>query len=166
MVRGAARTIGRMRCDPDVERLLGRGGWELDDVQARYRQYPDTFWLPDANDLARLAPSHHVLVTWHERMWLWVEETGEEELVGVLMSLPLSSHTAPTAGARVRFRRTDVIDLELEPPGSMQDELERLARIGFPVCTLEQGLEPVDPTRRRKVSESQQRVCDAAGGQV
>ena len=104
-----------MTLDPDVEALLRRGGWELDDVQARHRAHPDTFELPSAEGLAALRPGRMarlifrlvdqadrvrdrtapyeedgtpVLAMWHERMWLYVEERDGDDLVGILQNVP------------------------------------------------------------------------------
>lgn len=108
--------------------MLRHGGWELDDVQGRHAANPDTFWLPSAADL--------------ERMWLWVETLDGDDIVGVLQNMPLATHTRLVIGARVGLRRTDIIDLELEPPVEMDDAVAAMAEVGFPALAERDVLAP------------------------
>ncbi len=176
-----------MPSDPDlVSRLVRRGGWDLDDAQARHRKNPDTFWLPPADELAKLKPGASVrlifrlldladqvrdriepyaadgspnLVISHERMWLWVERLDGDELVGILMNRPESTHSRLVPGARVRFRRSDVIDLDLEPTTELEDELRTMAEMGYPPLDERQVLEPEDPQRAPTISPKQAEAC-------
>ena len=173
-----------------VERVLAHGGWELDDVQARHAANPDTFRLPSDEELAGLVPGTCArliftitdladpvrdgtepygragrpnLVLGHERMWVWVEQASGETLVGVLQNLPAATHTRLVAGARVSFRRGDVIDVELAPPVTMEDELSAMAAVGFPVLDEAVTLVPEDPNRLPTVAPDQAAVCERFG---
>jgi hypothetical protein len=173
----------------EVERLLGHGGWDLDDAQARHRAAPDTFWLPPAEQLARLDLGSSVRLTFKvldqadpvrdreepyradgrprltlqfERMWLWVERIEGDELVGILKNVPYASHTRLVPGARVRFRRTDVIDLDLDGADA-QEELEAMRRCGFPVLDEAAVFAPEDPARPPSIAPSQAKACQRAG---
>jgi hypothetical protein len=173
-----------------IDDLLSRGGWELDDVQARHAEHPDTFSLPPREELdalrrgclARLifrlvdqadpvrdemAPydgeGRPQLITWCERMLVWVQERDGDDFVGILKHFPVSSHTALIAGSRVRFQARDVIEVDCRPEEPMDSELAILRDVGFPVLELEESLRPVDPARRREVDDEQERVCAAAG---
>ena len=139
--------------------LLGHVGWQLDDAQARHRANPDTFLLPSDDELRRVDVGHAVrlifrladladpirdgtepyssdglvnMVVSHERMWLWVERIEDDTLIGVLQNLPVATHSNLVPGARVRFHRHDVIDVDLEPPVDMDDELAAMSEMGFP----------------------------------
>jgi len=174
----------------DLAGLVAHGGWELDDVQARHRANPDTFWLPPDDELDQLVPGTNArlifrlldqadpvrdgldpyaptgapnLVGAHERMWLWVEQVSDDGLVGVLKNLPVATHTRLVPGARVRFQRHDVIDLDLAVDSSMADELAAMAEIGFPVLDEEVVTAPEDPERRPSIAPSQAEVCQRAG---
>jgi hypothetical protein len=164
-----------------VDGLIARGGWGLDDVQARGRANPDTFWLPPEGDLARIEVGSAVrlifavvdqadtvrdgrspygptgapeLTVHYERMWLWVERLEGDDIVGVLQNVPVATHTRLVPNARVRFRRSDVIDIEHVPPVSMWSEIEALAKIGFP--HLDER-----PVERRASSGWSGRACSA-----
>ena len=159
--------------------LMAHGGWELDDVQARHVANPDKFWLPSAEQLAGLVPGTTArliftlldqadpvcngidpyrpdgtpaLVVSHERMWVWVERLDGDEIIGVLQNLPVATHTRLVPGARVRFRTTDVIDIDLDPPASMEGEVEESLTLA-----------PEDPTRAPSIAPSQADVCARAG---
>lgn len=169
-----------------LDRLLSHGGWELDDAQARHREHPDTFKLPPPELLAKLRPGHSVrlvfalldladvvrdglepysargvprLVVQHERMWLWLEREDGDALVGVLMNTPASTHSRLLPGARVRFQKKDVIDLELEPPVDMRSELKAMEALGFPLLDEAAAREPEDPKRLPTLSADQLEVC-------
>ena len=174
----------------DVGRLLNHGGWELDDVQARRAANPETFWLPDDDLLAGLVPGtcarlifavadqadlvrdriepyddagNPNLVIGHERMWVWVEHVEDESLVGILQNLPVATHTRLVPGARVRFRRRDVIDVDLDPPARMADEVDAMRSLGFPPLPEAEVIAPEDPRRRPSIPPSQAAVCQRAG---
>ncbi len=174
----------------EVARLLGRGGWALDDVQARHAANPDTFWLPSDEQLAALAEGTTVrlifalvdqadrvrdslppyrdngspnLVVHCERMWLWVERVLGDDLIGILQNRPTATHTRLVPGARVRFRRRDVIDLDLEPKVAMRAELDAMAELGFPMLDEEACLAAEDPRRMPTIASSQAEVCAKAG---
>lgn len=177
-----------------MEELIAHGGWRIDDAQARHAASPDTFWLPPADQLSRLAPGASVriifqiadqadpvvdgldpydaagrpnLVVAHERMWLWVESVvgggNEAELVGILMNLPVATHSRLVPGARVRFRPRDVIDLDLDPPMPMRDDLAAMADSGRPVLDLDAATVPEDPLRDPTIAPSQAEVCARFG---
>ncbi|MGV3620670.1 MAG: immunity protein Imm33 domain-containing protein [Archangium sp.] len=170
----------------DLERLLSRGGWELDDAQARARENPKTFKLPSPKVLAKLKPGHSVrlifkvldladmvrdglepysdrgvpqLVIQYERMWLWLEREQGDELVGVLMNTPASTHSRLLPGARVHFAKTDVIDLDLEPPVDMKTELKAMEELGFPLLDEKSVLKAEDPKRLPSISDAQFAIC-------
>lgn len=170
----------------DLERLLARGGWELDDAQARARENPETFKLPSPQVLAKLKPGHSVrlifkvldladmvrdglepysardvpqLVIQYERMWLWLEKAQADELVGVLMNTPASTHSRLLPGARVRFAKTDVIDLDLEPPVDMKTELKAMEELGFPLLDEKSVVKAEDPKRLPSISDAQFAIC-------
>ena len=174
----------------DIAALLARGGWDLGDAQARHRANPDSFWLPPDEELARIAPGSQVrlifrlldqadlvrdgvepygptgapnLTIQFERMWLWVERLDGEALVGILDNLPMATHARLAPGARVRFRRRDVIDLEPAPSTTMEDELKVMASLGFHVLGEQAVLAPEDPHRAPSIAPSQQEACARAG---
>lgn len=173
-----------------VSDLLSRGGWDLDDAQARHAANPETFWLPEPGDLVRLGPGASVrlvfaivdqadpvrdgldpytadgtpnLVVQYERMWLWVEVAEGDDLIGILKNLPVATHTRLVPGARVRFRTSDVIDLELEPPTPMAGELAAMAEAGFPTLAEGEVRRPEDPQRLPSIPPSQAATCRRAG---
>ena len=173
-----------------VDGLIARGGWGLDDVQARGRANPDTFWLPPEEDLARIVVGSAVrlifavvdqadtvrdgrspygptgapeLTVHYERMWLWVERLEGDDIVGVLQNVPVATHTRLVPNARVRFRRSDVIDIQHVPPVSMWSEIEALAKIGFPHLDESAVLRPEDPLRDPSISPTQAEVCRRFG---
>lgn len=110
---------------------------------------------------------HPNLVVAHERMWVWVESvsgTGDDaELIGVLMHMPVATHSRLVPGAQVRFRRGDVIDLDLAPPVEMADELEAMALLGRPRLDLDAVTAPEDPQRDPTIAPSQAEVCARYG---
>lgn len=176
-----------MKLDPEeLQRLLSRGGWGLDDAQARQKESPATFKLPSPKVLAKLRPGHSVrlifkvldladmvrdqlepysargqpqLVVQHERMWLWLEREDGDALIGVLMNTPASTHSRLLPGARVRFTKADVIDVDLEPPVDMKAELEAMEAMGFPVLDEDVALQAEDPKRLPTLSDAQFAVC-------
>src|SRR5690242_12208958 len=91
------------------------------------------------------------LVVAHERMWVWVESVTQEPsgtaLVGVLQNMPVATHSRLVPGARVRFTLRDVIDLDVDVPVAMEDDLQRLAQHGLPVLDLDLVASPEDPRR-------------------
>ena len=107
------------------------------------------------------------LVVAHERMWVWVEEGDpsdpEAELVGILTNLPMATHTRLVPGARVSFKLKDVIDLDLHPPTVMDDELEAMTSVGFPVLDLEHAIRPEDAIRDPAISPTQLDACAKLG---
>lgn len=177
--------------DPvDVVRLLVRGGWTLDDAQARHRENPDTFWLPSEDELRALEVGHSArlifavadladpirdgidpysvdgtsnLVVSHERMWVWVERIEDDALVGVLQNLPVATHSNLVPGARVRFGLRDIIDLDLEPPVEMHEDIRAMTDTGFPILDEAVALGAVDPERTPAIAPNQLEVCRDAG---
>ena len=181
-----------MGAEEKAVELLRSGGWELDDAQARHRANPETFWLPSGEDLQRIEVGHAVrlilrlsdladeirdgiepyshegvanLVVSHERMWLWVEQTEGDVLVGVLQNVPLATHSNLVPGSRVRFHLNDVIDFDTEPPVEMHEELTAMAKIGFPVLDEAEALAVVDRNRVAAIAPSQLEICQRAGVQ-
>lgn len=107
------------------------------------------------------------LVVAHERMWVWVDSVSgdgpDADLVGVLMNLPVATHSRLVPGAQVRFRRRDVIDLQLEPPVRMADETAAMTESGFPVLAPDVVEAPEDPRRDPTIAPSQAEVCARYG---
>lgn len=75
------------------------GPYTLDDAAARHREYPDTFEVPDPDDLAALAPGDFVKLTFipddaaggkPERMWVKVTAISAFGGVGTLSSNPVN----------------------------------------------------------------------------
>ena len=169
--------------------LIATGGWRLDDAQARHAANPDTFWMPSPEQLAAIVPGSTVrlifqvadqadpvvdglepyaadgrpnLVVGHERMWLYVEEVGagfDDDLIGVLMNQPVASYTRLVPGARVRFKRRDVIDLDNDAERDVAGELADMAAAGFPVLDEADTLRPEDPNRDPTLPAEQAEVC-------
>lgn len=107
------------------------------------------------------------LVVAHERMWVWIESVAgvgdDAELVGVLMNMPVATHSRLVPGARIRFRLRDVIDVDLVPPVDMADELEAMAELGRPRLDLDAMTAPEDPQRDPTIAPSQAEVCNRFG---
>ena len=176
-----------------VEAVLANGGWLLDDAPARHAANPESFWMPPAEDVARLGPGATARLTFaladqadpirdgvdpyddlgrpnlvvsFERMWLWVDKADGDEFVGVLQNTPIATHTRLVPGARIRFARSDVIDLDLEPPTELASELAAMANRGFPVLDEAAVRRPEDPTRAPTVAPSQAEVCATHGTRI
>lgn len=175
------------------EELILTGGWRLDDAQARHAANPETFWMPSREQLEAIVPGATVrlifqvvdqadpiadrldpydeagnpnLVVSHERMWLYVETVGpsfDDDLVGILMNQPVASHTRLAPGARVRFQRRDVIDLDTDLGRDVTGELADMAAAGFPALDEADTLRPEDPLRPPTLPPEQAEVCARYG---
>lgn len=99
-------------------RLFGRH--VVLDPRAVAEDAPYTYFLPSENELLALAPGDLAKITirsvppsraWDaERMWVEIVEASGEELIGRLDNEP-SDMPQLHHGARITFRRSDVIDL-------------------------------------------------------
>lgn len=107
------------------------------------------------------------LVVAHERMWVWVESANnagtDPTLVGVLMNMPIATHSRLVPGARVRFRPRDVIDVDLEPEAAMEDELRWMTEHGLPLLDEDFVASPEDPLRNPTIAPSQAEICERYG---
>lgn len=160
-----------------VDELLARGGWAIDDARARAAANPATFALPRPETIAALRPGMQiaaifllcdqadpvidgvapwdgdrpVLVVGHERLWLWVRAIDgsgpDASVIGVVANDPIATHSRLRAGAQVRVPTADIVDVAVEPPVTMADELAAMAELGYPMLTLEETREPENPTR-------------------
>ena len=175
-----------MKRPTEIQRLLEHGGWLVVDAQERRRAHPDTFELPSAGELAKLEPGSMVkvifdlldqadlecdgvapyaadgtpnLVVAHERMWLWVEDVRGEDVVGVLDNMPMATHTRLVPGARVRFRRDQIVAVAAHEAEEMQEALAAMARLGFPTLAEQNVTAPEDPARLPTIPPSQAAVC-------
>lgn len=111
----------RIGLAPRVEWFWGRYVWHRSRLESGlelHRQYPDSFWIPDAEEKADIRSGNLVKLVWAvdrfpgERMWVRVTERTGERLVGTLENLPVFAYMY--GGEKVSFHIDDIIDCEFE----------------------------------------------------
>ena len=98
-------------------------GYEIDDPQPIAADAPYTFFLPTTTRLAAVSVGDLVKLTIRgipqgekydaERMWVIVSAIDGDEMAGALDNNPFDIPHLK-AGDEIRFRRSDIIDVELE----------------------------------------------------
>lgn len=110
----------RQGAAPEIAWYWGRFVWhraKVESGQAMHAKYPDSFWVPDAEERAMLRPGDLVKLMWTvtrspgERMWVKILSRDGDELIGRLSNWPVYVYLDPDA--IVRFRIDDIIDYEL-----------------------------------------------------
>lgn len=90
--------------------------WHLDSGVDLNRRYPDTFWIPDPEDKARITVGTKVKMIfsmrdgWAERMWVEVTEIKGTRYVGELFNHPVGIPRL-RSGDKIKFTADDVIDI-------------------------------------------------------
>jgi hypothetical protein len=118
---------------PEVSWYWGRWVWhraKLDCGMDLHRQYPDSFWVPRAEEKAKLRPGDTVRLVWNvkryaasgERMWVKITHRDGDQLVGVLKNWPAFVHL--NHGEQVEFHIDDIIDCHFYDD---EDEGEQVA---------------------------------------
>lgn len=85
-----------------------RQRWALESGVRMHREYPETFWIPDQDEKAEVAPGDHVKLLfrttddWGERVWVKVTDRIEHRMTGVLDNVPVGI-------ARFAGRRRDLL---------------------------------------------------------
>lgn len=100
-------------------RVINR--WRLGDGEQRHQEYPQSFWVPDAEEKAWIEPGDLVKLmfeqTWPggigERMWVRVTKVGPRNLEGRLDNHPVVIPRLE-ADSVIRFERRHVIDLAFD----------------------------------------------------
>lgn len=94
------------------------GSHRLESGVALNAQYPETFWIPDADEKHAIVPGIHVKLMfrtrdgeWGERMWVRVDRRRGDKLKGSLSNTPIGFPLIG-AGDQVRFRLDDIIDID------------------------------------------------------
>jgi hypothetical protein len=94
------------------------GSHQLESGVALNAQYPDSFWIPDADEKHAIVPGVHVKLMfrtkdeeWGERMWVRVDRCRGDKVKGSLSNTPIGFPLIG-AGDRVRFTRDDIIDID------------------------------------------------------
>ena len=127
------------------------GRYEIEDPRPIVSEAPYTFFLPSENELLALAPGDLTKIMirsipesleWDaERMWVIITVTNGDMLEGTLDNEPCDIPQLKP-GAKIRFRRSDVIDLqwadnrEVTPP-SQPDRRQFWDRCLVDNCVLE-----------------------------
>lgn len=172
----------------NMDELLARGGWELVDPQPIAAEHPDTFELPDAAQLASLAPGsmvrasfrvatiadaardglspydaegRPVLVSMVERMWAIVLDVDSETVDAVLTNQPYGTHTSLEIHTRLRIPLTHLIAVG-DPIDDLPDFLVFLERWESDGPPNDPSC-AVDPAAPPRIRRDQQEVCDRAG---
>jgi hypothetical protein len=97
-------------------RVISR--WHLHSGVESHRAHPDTFWIPSEGEKAAIIPGTLVKLMfqmrdgWGERMWVHVDKVGRRRLVGHLHNSPIGMPRLDY-GDKIKFRRDDVIDIQL-----------------------------------------------------
>jgi hypothetical protein len=95
-------------------RLFDR--WKLGDGELSNRSYPESFWIPPAEERADVPRGSfvklmfHLKDGWGERMWVQVERRRGHRYIGKLANAPIGIPLAP--GARIRFGPEHIIDID------------------------------------------------------
>lgn len=114
----------RLGLAPEIAWYWGRFVWHRAKVESgreMHKKYPDSFWVPDAEEKAMLRPGDLVKLMWEvkrspgERMWVKILHRDGDVLIGRLLNWPVYVHLDPDA--IVRFRIDDIIDYELADEG-------------------------------------------------
>lgn len=114
----------RLGLAPEIAWCWGRFVWhraKIESGQASHDKWPESFWVPDAEERALLCPGDLVKLMWSvkrspgERMWVKILHRDGDELVGRLRNWPVYVHLDPDS--IVRFHIDDIIDYELADEG-------------------------------------------------
>ena len=91
--------------------------WRLGNGVASNRRWPDSFYVPPADEIAALRPGatvklmfHMTSVDWGERMWVTVAKVTRRGFVGHLSNTPAGIPRLEP-GERIRFRAHHIIDI-------------------------------------------------------
>lgn len=90
-----------------------------------HQTYPETFWIPDDEEKAALAPGDFVRLAWKvrglpgERMWVEILERRGARCVGRLSNQPVFVYRG--YGEKVRFHIDSIIDCHEGPPSGCSD---------------------------------------------
>ncbi|WP_258369088.1 hypothetical protein [Curtobacterium sp. MCPF17_046] len=119
----------RVGLSPRIEWIWGRHVWHRSKLMSgldQHREFPETFWVPDAEVKALIGPGDEVKLMWSvsrspgERMWVEVTERHGSRLVGKLSNWPVCVYMNPVE--RVDFDIDDIIDYEFaEADTDLQD---------------------------------------------
>lgn len=116
----------RLGLAPRVSWYWGRYVWlraKIDCGLERHREYPDSFWVPSADEKAALQPGDLVKLMWSvrpkskgaasgERMWVSITRREGDQLEGALESWPVVVYLEP--GETVKFHIDDIIDYDYD----------------------------------------------------
>ncbi len=107
----------RLGLFPRVSWYWGRHVWhrcELESGLQRHREYPESFWVPSAEEKAQLSPGDSVKLMWSvkrmpgERMWVMITQRNGDRLVGTLDNYAVFTHLY--LGETIEFHIDDIID--------------------------------------------------------
>lgn len=174
----------------EVEALLARGGWALEDPRPSAAAHPDTFELPAPDVLAALGPGsvvravfrtvtiadpvrdtvspyddqgRPVLVAIGERMWAIVIGREGDLLECAMDNHPFGTHTRLLPNDRVRIPVSHVI-ATAPPLPDLEDFLAFLARWeSDPAHPPSDPTAPVEALSRPRLRSDQQAVVDRTG---
>ncbi|WP_420113920.1 immunity protein Imm33 domain-containing protein [Pseudactinotalea sp.] len=174
----------------EVEALLARGGWALEDPRPTAAAHPDTFELPTAGELAALGPGsvvraifrivtiadpvrdgaapyddhgRPVLVPFGERMWAIVIGREGDVLECAMDNHPFGTHTRLLPNDRVRIPVSHVIATAAPLP-DFDEFLAFLARWeSDPENPMTDPTTPMDPLAPPRLRRDQQAVVDRSG---
>lgn len=174
----------------EVEELLARGGWALEDPRPRAAANPDTFELPTAAEVADLGPGsvvralfrtatiadpvrdhaapyddqgRPVLVPFSERMWASVIERDGDVLECAMDNMPFGTHTRLLPNDRVRIPVSHVIATAAPLP-DLEKFLAFLERWeSDPANPMTDPTTPMDPLAPPRLRSDQQAVVDRTG---
>ena len=120
--------------EPDVSEIKSLSGpvtFELEDAEARHREYPDSFWIPPREQRESLVKDDLVKLLFvisdgvnsqTERMWVLVERVEGNQYAGILDNDPYSTDQLK-AGEPVTFGPQHVIDIyEVEVEGDENED--------------------------------------------
>lgn len=94
------------------------GSHHLDSGVALNARYPESFWIPDADEKHAIVPGAHVKLIfrtkdeeWGERMWVRVDRRRGDRFEGSLSNTPIGCPRIG-AGDRVSFTLDHIIDID------------------------------------------------------